>query len=140
LVCILKRWFSGRSDSRLHPTLVGRDPGQAKVCVLERWFSGRSDSRLTSKYTHIGSMGTPVAAFVSDGKLDWEVARHFGIPFVYVPMHSAWADGEATCEACPHSTVCRSWAAVDDALRALAAPPSKPVVAAAAEPVAAVCA
>jgi phosphoglycolate phosphatase-like HAD superfamily hydrolase len=76
-------------------------------------FSGGVFGSPTTKYTHIERIGAEqVAAFVGDGKLDWEVARHFGIPFVFVPMHSTWADGAATCAGCPGSTVCPSWAAV----------------------------
>lgn len=50
-----------------------------------------------------------ILAFVGDGELDWQTARHFDIPFLFVPMHSAWETGIATCNACPGSTVCHTW-------------------------------
>lgn len=77
-----------------------------------------------TKDEHFAALGFDVAnrrpaAFVGDGRLDWEVACRHGVPFVFMAKHSAWADGAAVCAACPNSTVCTEWPEVDAALARL---------------------
>lgn len=68
----------------------------------------------TTKEEHIKSMNQPFAAFVGDGKLDWEVAKAHHIPFIYIGfINSAWKQGREVCAACPNSRVACSWDDVD---------------------------
>lgn len=65
----------------------------------------------TTKYEHVRTLyaqGYSPMALVGDGRLDFEVARLFDIPFVFFAPWSLWKDGRATAE-----YVANTWDDVD---------------------------